>query len=197
MPGEGANNVDVLIHRTQICHSILLLALARNCIMIKAPPYSGKTCTLRLLQKSAMCEVEQFGEVYSFNAATVTETNPFEKAWERRFGTSWLEAWSPASPPKGQEEGAMGQKQRKIPLVLVDETQVLYDQQGTRSGAFWGVVKAMAAGSVNRMGLLPDVTAPRVVIIMAAAYGSQQNVPGAGYFPTPVRFPDSACVLMR
>ncbi|BDA42303.1 hypothetical protein COCOBI_03-1900 [Coccomyxa sp. Obi] len=155
--GYGANNVDVLAPRTQLCHSILNLALARKCLIIKAPRYTGKTSMLQLLRNSALREKEQFGKVYLFNAVIVTETNPFEEAWERAFGSTWQEACSLASSPKGQEEeGSMGQKQQKIPLVLVDDAQVLYNQEGTRSSAFWAVVKAL---STHRREPMADGTA--------------------------------------
>lgn len=197
MPGEGLGNIGIWIRRTEMCHSILILALDRNCLMIRAPPYSGKTSILQRLQHSAEHEVPQFGQVYYFNAALVTESMHFEEAWSHQLGISWGEACSPASSPKGLREGAVGGLQGKITLMLIDETQALYNQKACGSQSFWGLVKAMAPGSRERSRIASDSAAHRVVIIMAAAYGSQQSVLGAGYFSTPVAFPDSASVLMR
>ena len=117
--------------RRSMCASVLLVALRRGCVMLKAPTFSGKTSMLQLLAQTAR-SVPQIGKIYGvFRAATVSASQPFPEVWESQMGDSWGAATtSLASSPKRGSAGLHG----SITLILIDSAQVLYDMAATGSG---------------------------------------------------------------
>ncbi|CAG8469981.1 1580_t:CDS:2, partial [Ambispora gerdemannii] len=177
---EGISLTDPDIsYRSKVVFSLVEELIKRKIILVRAPPYSGKTSLSQLMEyhlvnspgysKYRIIRVSMlWGSVVGVDCSWET----FGELWKRVIGVSWIE-W-------------IGQCQRAPTILILDEVQLIYKQErgideNKKSSAdvFWKTIK----------GCLQEMT--NIYIIMFGAY-VYHSANSAG-LSTPVEIPPSKC----
>ena len=171
--GVNINDPDVSL-RFDIIPPLIKDLINKKVILVRAPPFSGKTSTAQILEQT-LVNAPEFSTHRVIRISLLWKPNinwdTFGEKWKNIVGVSW-EKWIDQCD--------------KIPSILiVDETQLIYEDKevtGNEKGTadqFWMTVK----------GLLQEVTG--LNIIMFAAYGYRSsNHTGLS---TPVKLPREYC----
>ena len=183
--------------REAMCQSILELAIAKGCIMLNAPAFSGKTSMLQLFRQTGV-SAPQMGRIHGIlSADRVSAGYPFLKLWERGMGISWRGAISPQC--SSQAEGSAGTK-GPITLGLVDNAQTLCDVTAPGVSDFWEFAQQCIAeqSKIERPSQVSEsqVADERSVrIIMAADHCCSLHATEG--LPAPVSFQAKCLVYMK
>ncbi|KAF0450879.1 crinkler family protein [Gigaspora margarita] len=155
----------------------------KRVILVRAPPFSGKTSTAQILEH-ALVSTPEFSEYRVIRIsliwkAFVAVANCFESfgtLWKRLFGLEWAE-W-------------LMQCNKVKTILIIDEAQLIYgkgkkvDSNNEESAdQFWMVVKNLLQEVMN------------LNIIMFAAYGYRSS--NHTELTTPVTLPESNCKSLK
>ena len=146
----------------------------KKVILVRAPPFSGKTSTAQILEQT-LVNAPEFSTHRVIRISLLWKPNinwdTFGEKWKNIVGVSW-EKWIDQCD--------------KIPSILiVDETQLIYEDKevtGNEKGTadqFWIVIK----------GLLQEVTGLNIIMFAAYGYRSSNHT---GLL-TPVKLPREYC----
>jgi len=172
--GVNINDPDVSL-RFDIIPPLIKDLIDKKVILVRAPPFSGKTSVAQILEHN-LVNAPEFSNYRVIRISLLWGINfnwdTFGEKWKSVVGISW-EEWIT--------------QRRAIPTILIlDEAQLIYGKEkkvdpNNKESAdqFWMIVK----------GLLQEVT--RINIIMFAAYGYRSsNHTG---LTTPVTLPELNC----
>ncbi|CAG8679291.1 1176_t:CDS:2, partial [Ambispora gerdemannii] len=157
---EGISLTDPDIsHRFEKTSSLIKDLIKKKVLLIRAPPYSGKTSMAQLMEYHLVSSSEYskyrvirismlWGSAVGVNCSWET----FGELWKRVIGISWIE-W-------------VGQCQQIPTILILDEVQLIYKQERgidesneTSADVFWRTVK----------GCLQEMS--NIYIIMFGTYG--------------------------
>src|SRR4051794_19369516 len=153
--------------------------MEKKIILIRAPPFAGKTSIAQILENSLVQSPEhsnyrviRVSMIWGMSAGIENCYESFGELWKEMFGIGWSE-W-------------IAQCRRVKTVLIIDEAQLIYkedrkiDEKDKKiADQFWTIVK----------GCLQELA--NIYIIMFAAYGyKSSNYIG---LTTPVTLPDSHC----
>ena len=165
--GVNINDPDISL-RFEVISSLVRDLIDKKVILVRAPPFSGKTSLAQILEYSLIHAPEYLNHrilrvsmIWEQTVGVENCSDSFRELWNRIFGIDWFD-W-------------LGQCRFIETILIIDEAQLLYG----RADQFWMIVK----------GLLQEVTG--INIIMFAAYGYRSS--NATGLTTPVTLPESNC----
>jgi hypothetical protein len=130
-PLEGIHGRPITISREAMCERLWAQTNKVGFVIIKAPPQSGKTSLLQLF-KQYVENLPQDIKVYFFNPARASRPFEFDIEFDKQCGIHLSEVLQSGNNA----------------VVLIDEGQLLYNQNKTGSGNFWGQMKALHQGVI-------------------------------------------------
>ncbi|CAB4441696.1 unnamed protein product [Rhizophagus irregularis] len=175
--GVNINDPDISL-RFDIIPSLVKDLMDKNVILVRAPPFSGKTSLAQILEYNLVHAPEflnhrivRVSMIWGQQVGVENCYDSFRELWKRIIGIDWFD-W-------------LGQCRYIETILIIDEAQLIYgrekkvEQNQKSADQFWMIVK----------GLLQEVTG--INIIMFAAYGYRSsNTTGLA---TPVALPESNC----
>ncbi|CAB4438790.1 unnamed protein product [Rhizophagus irregularis] len=176
--GVNINDPDISL-RFDIISSLVKDLMDKKVILVRAPPFSGKTSLAQILEYNLVHAPEflnhrivRVSMIWGQSVGLENCYDSFGELWKRIIGIDWFD-W-------------LEQCRYIETILIIDEVQLIYgrekkgDERNRKSAdQFWMIVK----------GLLQEVT--RINIIMFAPYGYRSsNTTG---LTTPVTLPESNC----
>ncbi|RIA92873.1 hypothetical protein C1645_874451 [Glomus cerebriforme] len=172
--------------RPVVVKSLIDDLLDKRIILVRAPPYSGKTALTQLIEDFLVNSAEysnyriiRFSTLWGNDVGKLSDWKNFGEAWEKILGVNWVK-WR-------------GECQEIRSILIIDEVQKIYqrsyqlgeskpmdidvdiDSKNITAGHFWETVKRGLQGSND------------IYIIMFGAYG-YNSIPGV--LSTPVEIPE-------
>ncbi|CAG8478462.1 7346_t:CDS:2 [Funneliformis caledonium] len=176
--GININDTDISLRFDVIPHLIKDFE-DRNVILVRAPPFSGKTSMAQILENNLVHAIEfsnrriiRVSMIWGQSVGVQKCFDSFNMLWNRIVGVDWID-W-------------IGQCRFIETILIIDEVQLIYgkekkiDENNLDSAdQFWLTIKSALQEMAN------------IKIIMFAAYGYRSsNQTG---FTTPVTLPEENC----
>ena len=159
--GIDIENDNLVVFRKEKCEDCLLHLKNENVVLLRAPPYSGKTSFATLLKYFAT-ESKKYESVYSISFLTLSNEEDVLQYLDNHLKIPFMDLFNSQSKT----------------LLILDETQMTY---GYSDSQFWNILKNhMNAG-----------TGPKNIhILLLAAYGesNSNNILCEGFQGTPISF---------
>ncbi|CAG8832744.1 20887_t:CDS:2, partial [Gigaspora margarita] len=177
--GISLNNPDIS-YRSKVVFSLVKDLIEEKVLLVRAPPYSGKTSLAQLIEYhlvnsseySSKYRIIRVSMLWGLIVGMDCSWETFGDVWRRIIGVSWVE-W-------------IEQCQQAPTILILDEIQMIYKQERgidenkkLSADAFWRTIK----------GCLQEM--PNIYIIMFGVYG-YHSANSAG-ISTPVEIPLSKC----
>ncbi|KAJ3267693.1 hypothetical protein HDV01_004442, partial [Terramyces sp. JEL0728] len=159
--GIDIENDALVVFRKDKCKECFSCLDNEKVVLLRAPPYSGKTSFATLLERYAK-ESRKYDFVYSISFLAISKGEDVLKYLENHLKTPFMKLFD----------------DKHNILVILDETQMTY---GYSDSQFWNLLKNhMNAGAESK----------NIHILLLAAYGesNSNNVQYEGYQGTPISF---------
>ncbi|RGB43525.1 hypothetical protein C1646_737945 [Rhizophagus diaphanus] len=176
--GVNVNDPDISL-RFDIIPPLVRDLLDKKVILVRAPPFSGKTSLAQILEYNLVHAPEfknrriiRISMIWGHAVGVENCFDSFRELWNKIIGIDWFE-W-------------LGQCRFIETILIIDEAQLIYgrekkvdDQNRKSADQFWTIVK----------GLLQEITGINIILFAAYGYRSS-NTTG---LTTPVTLPESNC----